>query len=201
MRTSQPTAKAGLLFITQDNNLGKSKYIKAINMIEDCSLSFWSLEDGEQGVGNAFLLDRPLTAFFSSRQCPGAVILAAMAWAVEHAHSKSPVISGFHSPLEQSVLEVLFTAGAPCVIVITRKLEQAHLPPTWLLAAQNGKAAIVSMKDTTRRLTTELAARRNDWVAEHAARIVVAHASAGGSLLRQAMQWENKGRTVDYLLK
>lgn len=80
-------------------------------MIEDRSLSFWSLEGGEQGVGNASLLDHPLTAFSASRQCSGAAIRAAMDWAVEQARSKSPVISGFHSPLEQSVLEVMLTAG------------------------------------------------------------------------------------------
>jgi len=168
-------------------------------MIEEPLLSFWSLEGGERGVGNASLLDQPLTAFFASRQCPGVAIRAAMAWAIEQARNKSPVISGFHSPLEQSVLEVMLTAGAPCVMLIARKLEQAHLPPVWLRAIQAGMAAVISMDDTTRRLTAELAARRNDWVAEHAARIVVAHASAGGNLLRQVMQWENEGRSVDYL--
>jgi hypothetical protein len=70
-----------------------------------------------------------------------------MVWAVERARSKSPVISGFHSPLEQSVLEVLLTAGAPCVMIIARRLEKAHFPPAWLLAVQNGAAAIVSIGD------------------------------------------------------
>lgn len=168
-------------------------------MLKDRSLSFWSLEGGERGVGNASLLDQPLTALFASRQCSGAAIRAAMDWAVEQARSKSPVISGFHSPLEQSVLEVMLTAAAPCVMVIARKLEQAHLPPAWLRALREGMAAIVSMEDTTRRLTAELAARRNDWVAEHAARIVVAHASTEGNLMRQARQWGCNGRHIDYL--
>lgn len=145
------------------------------------------------------MLDQPLTAFFASRQCSGAAIRAAMAWAIEQARSKSPVISGFHSPLEQSVLEVVLTAGAPCVMVIARKLEQAHLPPIWLRAVQDGKAAVVSMEETTRRLTAELAARRNDWVVKHAAHIVVAHASAEGNLMRQAMQWGSDGQLVNYL--
>jgi len=61
-----------------------------------------------------------------------------MAWAVEQTRSKRPIISGFHSPLEQFVLEVMLTAGAPCVMVIARELVQAHLPPAWLLAVQNG---------------------------------------------------------------
>ena len=114
-------------------------------MIEEQLLSLWPLEGGTRGVGNASLLDKPLTAFFASRQCSGVAIRAAMAWAIEQARSKSPVISGFHSPLEQSVLEVMLTAGTPCVMVIARKLEQAHLPPTWLRALQDGNAAVVSM--------------------------------------------------------
>ena len=80
-------------------------------MIEDQSLSFWSMEDGERGVGSVSLLAQPLTAFFASRQCPGVAIRAAMNWAVEQARSKCPVISGFHFPLEQSVLQVLLAAG------------------------------------------------------------------------------------------
>jgi len=168
-------------------------------MIEEQLLSFWSLEGGEQGVGNASLLDHPLTAFFASRQCSGAAIRAAMDWAVEQARSKSPVISGFHSPLEQSVLEVMLTAGAPCVMVIARKLEQAHLPPAWLRALREGKAAVVSMENSTQRLTAELAVRRNDWVAEHAARIVVAHASPEGNLMCQEMQWERAGISISHL--
>ena len=169
-------------------------------MIEEQLLSLWSLEGGARGVGNASLLDQPLTAFFASRQCPGVAIRAAMIWAVEQARSKSPVISGFHSPLEQSVLEVMLAAGAPCVIVIARKLEQAHFPPVWLRAVQGGTAAVISMDDTTRRLTTELAVRRNDWVAEHAARIVVAHASPAGCLQRQISNWKLRNIIVDYLL-
>ncbi len=168
-------------------------------MIEESLLSFWSLETGERGIGNATLLTQPLTAFFASRQCSGVAIRAAMGWAIEQARSKSPVISGFHSSLEQSVLEVLLTAGAPCVMVIARRIDQAHLPPSWLQAAKNGTAAVVSMADTTRRLTAELATRRNDWVAEHAARIVIAHASEGGSLLIQSAQWKRDGRIVESL--
>jgi hypothetical protein len=168
-------------------------------MIEEQLLSFWSLEGGERGVGNATLLDQPLTAFFASRQCSGTAICAAMAWAVEQARSKGPVISGFHSPLEQSVLKVMLTADAPCVIVIARKLEHAHLPPALSRAAGEGTAAVVSMESTTRRLTAELAARRNVWVAEHAARIVVAHASPGGNLMCQAMQWERAGKFISFL--
>lgn len=162
-------------------------------------LSLWSLEGGEQGLGNAKLLDQSLTAFFASRQCPGVAIRAAMEWAIEQARNKNPVISGFHSPLEQSILEVMLTAGAPCIIVIARKLEQAHLPQVWLQAATVGNAAIVSMDGTTRQLSAEMAERRNEWVARHTERIVVAHAAPQGTLRQQALQWERERRMVTYL--
>ncbi len=57
-----------------------------------------------------------------------------MDWAVEQARMKTPLIGGFHSPLEQSVLEVMLAAHAPVVIVIARKLETAQLPGAWLEA-------------------------------------------------------------------
>ena len=162
-------------------------------------LSFWSLEGGEQGFGNVALLDQPLTAFFASRQCPGTAIRAAMNWAIEQARAKHPVISGFHSPLEQSVLEVLLTAKAPCVIVIARKLEEAQLPSPWLQALEQGAAAVIGMAPTTQRLTAELAARRNDWVAQRATRIVITHAATGGGLAQQATNWQQAGRPIEYL--
>lgn len=162
-------------------------------------LSFWPLEGGEQGLGNVALLDQPLTAFFSSRQCPGSAIRAAMNWTVEQARAKHQVISGFHSPLEQSVLEVFLTAKSPCVIVIARKLEEAQLPPAWLQAIEQGTAVVIGMAPTTQRLTTELAARRNDWVAQRAARIVIAHAATGGGLAQQVTTWQQAGRLIEYL--
>lgn len=140
--------------------------------MHDSLLSFWALEGDERGIGNAGLLDLPLTAFFVSRQCPGTAIRAAMDWAVEQARAKNPVISDFHSPLEQSVLKVLFAARAPCVIVSGRQLQPKRFPQPWVQALQDGNAALVCVEQTNRRLTAELAVRRNEWVAQRAERIV-----------------------------
>lgn len=160
-------------------------------------LSFWSLDDGLTGIGNMDLLDRSLTAFFASRQCSGVVIRAAMDWALEQAREKNLVISGFHSPLELSVLKVMLAASAPCVVVLARRFEQNRLPADWLVAAQKGTIAIVSVEKTTRRLITELAAKRNDWIAKRAAQILVAP-SEGGHLQQQSDQWVTSGLGVKY---
>jgi hypothetical protein len=44
-----------------------------------------------------------------------------------------------------------------------------------------------------------LAARRNDWVAQRAAQIVIAHAATGGGLAKQATMWQEAGQSIEYL--
>lgn len=149
---------------------------------------------------NAELLEYPLTAFFASRRCSGRAIWAAMDWAVEQARVKATLIGGFHSPLEQSVLEVMLAAHAPVVIVIARKLETAQLPAAWLTATQAGTIAVVSTEDAQQRLTAELAMRRNHWNARHAAHIVVAEAARGGGLEACVAQWKTEKMRVSILL-
>jgi hypothetical protein len=107
-----------------------------------------------QGLGNAALLNQRLIAFFSSRQCTGAAISAAIDWAV-----------------------------------LARPLTSAKLPNTWHQALSEGLMTVVSPARTKNRLTQQLAAQRNNLVAQLAKDIVIAHVSEDGSLFKQAMQW------------
>ena len=142
------------------------------------------------GTGNANLLDLPMTAFFASRQCPGAAIRAAMDWALEQARAKAVVVSGFHSPLEQSVLKVLIQARNPVVAVLARPVSGAKLPPEWVKPINQGLMAVVSANMTTTRLTSEVAMARNNLVAQLATTIVVAYASPSGGLASLMVQWQ-----------
>jgi len=146
------------------------------------TLEITRLETAWAGQGNPALLDTPSAAFFSSRQCPGAAIRAAMDWALEQARSGQPVVSGFHSPLEQSVLTVLLQARCPVVAVLARPVAGARLPPEWAEPLVQGRMAVVSAATRSSRLTEELAAQRNEWVVELASQIVVAHVSPAGRL-------------------
>ena len=67
------------------------------------------------GLGHQALLGVRMTAFFASRQCPGTAIRVATEWALQQAKTRQVVISGFHSPLEQSVLQLLLVARSPAV--------------------------------------------------------------------------------------
>ena len=130
-----------------------------------------------------------MTAFFASRQCPGVAIRAAMDWVLQQAKAKAVVVSGFHSPLEQSVLKVLIQARSPVVAVLARPVGGAKLPPEWIEPLNQGLMAVVSANLTTTRLTDEVAMARNTLVAQLATTIVVAHASPGGRLASLVAQW------------
>jgi hypothetical protein len=160
-------------------------------------LSAWQLGDGSTGLGDKALFNLPLTAFFASRQCPGNAIHTAMDWAVKQVRDKTPLIGGFQSPLEKSVLEIVLAAKSPVVIVLARSLINARLPLSWRTALKDGQAVVISMAMT--RLTEEVASRRNHWVASHASRIVLAHVYPSGALARQVCEWGKEGRRIERL--
>ena len=151
------------------------------------------------GTGNPDLLDLPMTAFFASRQCPGTAIRAAMDWALQQARAKAVVVSGFHSPLEQSVLKVLIQARSPVVGVLARPVEGATLPPEWAEPLAQDRMVVISAAAAATRLTEELATARNMLVAQLATHIVVAHASPGGALDTLCGRWRKDGRQVSIL--
>ncbi|MDZ4239446.1 MAG: hypothetical protein U1A81_14990 [Hydrogenophaga sp.] len=162
----------------------------------------WRITQQEKtwtGQGNRVLLSGPLTAFFSSRQCPGVAIRAAMDWALEQARSRQPVVGGFHAPLEQSVLTVLLQARCPVVAVLARPVAGARLLPEWAEPLAQGRMAVVSVATSAGRLTEELAAERNQWVVQLACQIVVAHASPGGRLAALCDRWCAEGRALTRL--
>ncbi len=159
----------------------------------ECDGSPWT------GIGTRGLLDLPLTAFFASRQCPGLAIRAAMDWALQQAQAGQVVASGFHSPLEQSVLKVLLTARSPVIAVLTRPLQGSKLPPAWQESMAKGRMAVISCTPDIKRLTIEGAELRNRHIARMASAIVVAHASPGGSLAGLITQWEAEGKVVTML--
>ena len=148
------------------------------------------------GLGCQALLALPMTAFFASRQCPGIAIRAAMDWGLEQVRTRQVVISGFHSPLEQSMLNLLLQARSPVVVVLARPVSNARLKPDWQAAIAEGCMAVVSTSQTVERLTCERATQRNEWVARLAQRVVIAHVSEGGALARQSESWVNRGFNV-----
>ena len=149
------------------------------------------------GVGMAELLQGPLVAFFASRQCPGMAIRMGTEWALQQARKGVVLVGGFHSPLEQSALRLVLEAGGSAVVVLARPVASASLHSAWRDALTAGKMAVVSASATTHRLTAQAAGDRNELAARLADRIVIAHASPGGQLSRQAEGWRIEGLLVE----
>ena len=122
-----------------------------------------------------------------------------MDWVLQQAKAGQVVVSGFHSPLEQSALTVLLQARSPVVAVLARPVGSAKLPAAWAEPLAQGRMAVVSSISTAARLTSEAAALRNAQVAQLATSIVVAHASPGGSLAGLVAQWLQEGRRLTVL--
>lgn len=114
-----------------------------------------------------------------------------MEWALEQARMRNPVVGGFHSPLERSVLELLLEAGSPAIVVLARAIKPAQLPSHWHEALKKGHLVIVSAADTSPQITEQHAIERNDLVARLATTIVIAHASPGGGLEAQVAVWRS----------
>ena len=94
-------------------------------------------------VGNLALLDAVSTAFLCSPQCPGSKVQEACDWARRQCDERGTVISGFHSPVERDVLEILARRGANIIWVPGRDLPK--LTPKELKPANDqGRLMILS---------------------------------------------------------
>ena len=145
-------------------------------------------------LGNIELINLPMLAFFSSAKCPASLILKAHDYAKEIRNGEMGMISGFHSPAEREVLEVLLKGKCPIVVVLGRRLENARIPEIWKVEIERGRLLAISLfKEYQKYVTKEMSLKRNDLAARIAGRVLIVHASAGGSLQGQVERWKVDG--------
>ena len=119
--------------------------------------------------GNLSLLDEPLTVLFCSNRCPGDLILKTYDLARAMRDVGIPVTGGFQTPMECE-------SRRPLV----RRIDNMRIPRDWRPALDDRRLLILSpFPSTARRPTVELAAQRNDLVADLAQRVFIAHAANG----------------------
>jgi predicted Rossmann fold nucleotide-binding protein DprA/Smf involved in DNA uptake len=132
--------------------------------------------------GNLDLLALRKTALFCSARCPGKVILTTYDQAAKWRDAGRCVISGFHSPVEKECLQILLRGSQPIIVCPARALPQ-RVPPDWKRPLAAGRLLVLSaFAATANRVTAELAARRNEFVAALADEVFIAHAAVGGHL-------------------
>ena len=99
--------------------------------------------------GNKELLGRTLVAFFASRNAPPEALDLATRWAHATAQTNKVVISGFHSPIERAVLDILLAHDCSVVVTLGRSLY--HKIPVYLQTAyNNNRVLFISFRDYSR---------------------------------------------------
>jgi predicted Rossmann fold nucleotide-binding protein DprA/Smf involved in DNA uptake len=145
-------------------------------------------------LGDLDLLNLPKTALFCSAKRPGDAILAAYDKAAVWRDSGQCVISGFHSPIEKECLQILFRGTQPVIICPARSLENMRVSAAWKAAMESERMLILSFfSPTHRRVTADLAARRNEMVSALADEARFAHIAPGGKserLARRLTEWQ-----------
>lgn len=145
-------------------------------------------------AGSPIALSGPMTAFFCSKETPGATILKAFDQAAAWRDDERCVISGFHSPLEQECLDILLRGKQPLVMALARGLGVLRLPIAQRKALDDGRLTIVSpFPATERRATTDLARQRNFLVAALADEVVFGFVASGGALSELRCRIEHWG--------
>lgn len=136
-------------------------------------------------LGNAAILDFPLTAFLCSRKVPAEAVLRCYDWAIAQRDAGQCVISGFHSPLEKDVLRYLLKGRQPVVLALARGMKQ-QWEPALQKALDDERLLIISpFTEKTRRASADTAAVRNDMMIQLAGRVVVGYADPAGMLARR----------------
>lgn len=100
-------------------------------------------------TGNLALLDRPSVAFFASRVVPPAIREQALQWAEQCCATDCVVMSGFHSPLEKEVFQLLLKARHPVVWGLGRTLYRRY-PPEVEKALSEARILIFSVRRAQR---------------------------------------------------
>ena len=100
-------------------------------------------------IGNLALLDRRMIAFFASRIVSPTVEEQALRWAEACCATDSAVISGFQSPLEKSVFDLMFKARHPVIWALGRKLYRRY-PPGVMEALAEQRILIFAVRNACR---------------------------------------------------
>jgi predicted Rossmann fold nucleotide-binding protein DprA/Smf involved in DNA uptake len=108
-----------------------------------------------------------------------------------------PVIGGFHSPMEKECLRLLLRGSQPVVLCPARGIENMRIPADWRPPLAEGRLLLLSPFSTSqRRPTAESAARRNDFVAALAHRVIITHAAAGSKTEAFARKVLERGKPL-----
>lgn len=145
----------------------------------------------------SLLRDRRKIALISSQRCSGDVILKTYDFARLVRSSGFAIVSGFHSPIEMDCLTILLRGSVPIILVQGRRLSTSRLPTDWQKGISAGRLLLISpFEDKDKRVTTELATKRNSFVASISDEVLIPYAAPGSKTAALALKLLAAGKCV-----
>ena len=134
-----------------------------------------------EGLGRSSTTQPKALAFLCSMNCPGSIMIKSQDYAAELVKKGTPVISGFHSPIEKEVLRVLLRGKQPITIALARSIKGFSIPPEWRSHIDSGKLTIIGSPKNDLN-TAAACAKRNELVCRLAKSVFIAYAAPEGKL-------------------
>jgi len=143
--------------------------------------------------GNLHILRHQMLGLFCSVKVPGSLILQTYDLAQHLRRTGVTVIGGFHSPMERECLKILLRSTQPVIVCPARGIVGMRLRTEYKRPLAEGRLLLFSpFAETQRRITPEMAAARNRFVAALADAICVAHAALNSKteqFCREVLAW------------
>jgi predicted Rossmann fold nucleotide-binding protein DprA/Smf involved in DNA uptake len=148
-------------------------------------------------LGKESLLARRRLGLICSQRCSGDVILKTYDFARLVRGGDSVVVSGFHSPIEKDCLPILLRGAGATIVVQAHRLTTSRLPLEWQRAIDTERLLLLSPFDEKhKRVTTELAAERNRFVASISDEVLIPYAAPDSKTERLTLELLAAGKCV-----
>jgi predicted Rossmann fold nucleotide-binding protein DprA/Smf involved in DNA uptake len=148
-------------------------------------------------LGNPDLLQRDMLALFCSVRCPGSLILKLYDALRTLRNMRQTIISGFHSPLEQEALLTLMQGQGGIIICPARSIDTMRVPVAWHQALLDRRLLVLSpFAAHEERISARLAARRNEFIAAIADRVLIVYAEPASRTANLARTILERGKQL-----
>lgn len=148
-------------------------------------------------IGNPDILQNSTLAIFSSKKCPGSLIIKTYDFMKELRDSDIAVISGFHSPMERECLNILLRGKQSVVICPARSIEKMRIKSEYKKPLEEGRLLFLSPFDIKHnRISSGQADKRNQFVAAISEELFVPYAEPDSKTETLCKKWIEQGKTV-----
>ncbi|MDJ0667431.1 MAG: hypothetical protein QNJ61_09135 [Desulfobacterales bacterium] len=111
---------------------------------------------------------------------PGGIILETYELDRSLRDAGIPLISGFRSPIEKDVFDLLLSGSQPIVVCAARSIENMRIPNAWKVAIDNDRLLVLSpFVKKFKRVTSALSDARNRLVARLASHVFIPYTAPG----------------------